>query len=174
MQNNKGTASVPGQSDTLLDGVFDGPTEFALLVRDALACAAQQGWPEMVWSDASFEDWPLREKSVVESLQTWARTGRRLVMISRNYDAVQRYLPRFVNWRNQWGHIVECRLCKSVDISEFPSALWSPQWMMRRTDVVRCKGLAGYESQRKLQLKEALDECRRRSVPGFPTTILGL
>lgn len=174
MQSNDAPAAGPGVTGRLLEGAFDGPSEFAQLVRDALACAAREGWSEMVWSDASFEDWPLRESAVAESLQAWSRTGRRLVMLARNYDAVLRHHARFVRWRNMWDHIVECRVCKSVDASEFPSALWSPQWAMRRMDLVRCNGVAGYEPQRRIHLKEVLDECRRQSSPGFPASILGL
>eukprot|EP01041_Mallomonas_annulata_P032679 gene32679-55192_t len=34
-----------------VEGKFEGLTAFAQLVRDALACAAQEGWSQMVWSD---------------------------------------------------------------------------------------------------------------------------
>lgn len=158
----------------LLDGAFSGPTEFAQLVRDAIATAAREDWSEMVWSDATFEDWPLREKVVVEDLQRWARTGRRLTLLANRFDSVIRYQPRFVNWRVQWDHIVECRICRHVEASEVPSALWSPGWSMRRLDAVRSTGMAGFEPQRRLVLKESLDECRRNSGPGFPASTLGL
>jgi hypothetical protein len=158
----------------LLQGHFAGPTEFAQLVRDALACAASEGWSQMVWSDANFEDWPLREKVVADSLQAWSRSGRKLVILAKNYDSVLRHHARFVTWRNTWGHIVECRVCKTVDASEFPSAIWSPTWVMRRLDVVHSTGVAGFDVQRRVLLKEKLDECQRQSAPGFPTSTLGL
>lgn len=158
----------------LLEGAFSGPTEFAQLVRDALACAAQQGWSEMVWSDANYEDWPLRERAVVESLQAWARNGRKLVLLAQNYESMIRYHARFVRWRTTWGHLIDCRVCKGVDGSDFPSALWSPHWVMRRLDVVRSTGVAGREAQRRVFLKEELDECQRHSSPGFSATTLGL
>jgi len=158
----------------LLEGAFSGPTEFAQLVREALACAAREGWSEMVWSDATFEDWPLREKAVVESLQAWARSGRKLVLLAKNYDSILRYHARFVSWRNTWSHLIECRVCRGVDTSEFPSALWSPHWVMRRLDLVRSTGIAGREAQRRVFLQEELNECKRQSIPGFPATTLGL
>ena len=49
----------------LLNGSFVGPDAFAQLVRDALECAAQEGWSEMVWSDPNYADWPLRESVVI-------------------------------------------------------------------------------------------------------------
>jgi hypothetical protein len=158
----------------LISGAFAGPTAFSQCVRDALACAAQEGWVEMVWSDASFEDWPLHEKTVVDSLHAWARRGRQLVLMAQRYDVVQRFQPRFVTWRTTWDHIVECRVCPGRDTSEFPSAIWSPHWAMNRLDPVRSTGVAGYEPARRVLLKQDLDEIRRHSAPGFPATTLGL
>ncbi len=128
----------------------------------------------MVWSDASFADWPLGERAVVESLNAWAGTGRHLVILAHSYESVLRYQPRLVVWRKTWDHIIECRLCKNLDASELPSALWSPQWAMRRLDLVRSTGVANLEPQRRVLLKEELDECRRQSSSGFSATTLGL
>ncbi len=155
-------------------GAFSGPVEFGQLVRDALALAAAQGWRELILSDATFEDWPLRERVVVDALQAWAGQGRKLTLVAHNYDALPRLHPRFVTWRKQWDHIMDCRVCKTKDVSEFPSAIWSPVWCMRRLDLARSTGMAGAEPQRRVRLKEELDECRRNSSPGFPATILGL
>lgn len=161
-------------SHDAMKGPFSGPTAFANLVRAALARAAQEGWPSMVWSDATFEDWPLAERAVSESLLAWARTGRHLLVLARSFDAVQRNQHRFVTWRKTWDHIIECRVCKTMDASEMPSALWSPQWSMRRLDVVRSTGIADLEPARRVLLKEELDECRRQSAPGFSASTLGL
>jgi hypothetical protein len=171
MPSSDAFVAGPGK---LLEGHFLGATEFAQLVRDALACAAHEGWPEMVWSDANFEDWPLREKAVIDSLNAWSRRGRKLLLLAKTFDSVQRYQPRMVTWRSTWDHIVECRVCKTMDTADFPSALWSPGWVMRRLDLVRSTGVAGSEPQRRVLLKEELLECRRQSSPGFSATILGL
>lgn len=158
----------------LPEGAFSGPVEFSQLVREALVLAAAQGWRELVFSDANFEDWPLRERVVVESLQAWAGQGRKLTLLAHRFDAMARLHPRFVTWRNQWDHIIDCRVCKQVDESEFPSGIWSPAWAMRRLDLARSTGMVGAEPQRRQRLKEALDECLRNSAPGFSATILGL
>ena len=39
----------------LPSGRFSGRSEFAQIVRDALACAAREGWHEIIVSDASFD-----------------------------------------------------------------------------------------------------------------------
>ena len=161
-------------NEPLLQGSFSGVVVFSQLIRDALACAASEGWPQMIWSDANFEDWPLREKAVIDSLYAWAKKGRQLTLLAHSYESVLRYQPRMVTWRKTWGHIVECRVCKQVEVEKFPSALWSPVWVMERRDLGTCKGMAGFEAQRRVQLKEVLTECQRHSAPGFPSSVLGL
>jgi hypothetical protein len=158
----------------LPEGVFAGPAAFVQLLRDALACAAREGWSEMVWCDADYLDWPLRERSVVESLNAWAGSGRRLLMLAGRFDEVQRHHARFVQWRGTWDHLIECRVCRHLDASELPSALWSPHWVLRRLDPERSTGVTSAEAQRRVLLREELEECRRQSSPGFPSTILGL
>jgi len=165
---------IEGVGDDGLKGPFSGPKAFAQTIRAALARAAQEGWPSMVWSDATFEEWPLGERAVSESLQAWASSGRQLVMLAHSYSSVVRYQPRFVTWRRTWDHIIECRVCKNSDASEVPSALWSPHWSMRRLDLVRSTGIADLEPARRVLLKEQLDECRRQSAPGFSASTLGL
>ena len=91
----------------LPQGSFLGRVAFMQLIRDALEQAAQQGWKQMIWSDLNFEDWPLHEKAVSDSLFAWASSGRKLVMLSKSYDSILRYKPRMVTWRQKWSHIVD-------------------------------------------------------------------
>lgn len=158
----------------LPEGRFDGREAFAQLVRDALSCAAQQGWREIVICDASFEDWPLHERVVVDALQAWSRSGRRLTMVAARYDSVARNQSRFVVWRKRWDHIIECKSCRAIDPVDFPSMFWSPAWAMRRLDLVRSTGVCSLAPERRLQIREALDELLSGSAPAFPSTTLGL
>lgn len=158
----------------LPDGRIEGLRAFQQAVRDALACAAVQGWRELVLCDAKFEDWPLHERVVAESLQAWARSGRRLTMIAGRYDGVLRNQARFVTWRQRWDHIIECRQCRQRDAQDFPSALWSPVWALRRLDLVRSTGVCSAAAARRTQVREELDELLSTSSPGFPATTLGL
>lgn len=162
------------ENPPLPEGRFVGPTAFADIIRNALAQADQEGWMEMVWSDASFEDWPLYEKAVVESLNAWAGRGRKLTLLAHRFDAIQRMHHRFVAWRIRWDHVLECRVCKGVEASDFPSALWTPTWAARRLDLVRSTGVASSEPRMRLLLREELDERKRQSVPGFAASTLGL
>jgi hypothetical protein len=95
-------------------------------------------------------------------------------MLAKNYDEVLRRHARFVTWRRTWAHIVECRGNTSLSADDFPSALWSPVWVCQRLDLERCRGIAGFEADRRVALRERLDECLRRSTPAFPATTLGI
>lgn len=155
-------------------GRFSGPADFSATVRAALAQAAREGWREMRWSDASFEDWPLRERAVVESLQAWARPGRRLVLLAHSFASMQRCHPLFVAWRVRWDHLLDCRKCTGTDANEFPSALLGPTWAMRRTDLLASSGVASVEPRWRADLRSTLEACQRQSTPGFPASTLGL
>ena len=158
----------------LLEGRFSGRSEFAELIRQALAAAAAQGWREIILSDPDFHDWPLGDRAVAQSLNDWSKGGRKLTMLARNYDAVLRQHARFVIWRRTWSHIVECRSSTQGPADTFPSALWSSGWVLERLDVPRCVGVAGYEVERRIALKERLNEHILNASPAFPATVLGL
>ena len=176
--NQTGAAGDPdahGAAATPLPaGPFAGPTAFAQLVRDAFARAAEAGWREIVISDAGFADWPLGERAIVQSLQDWAKAGRRFTMLARQYDDVSRRHARFVTWRRTWAHLIDCRRCAQADALELPSAIWTPVWALRRLDLERSTGFCGSEPERRLQIREALDEWLRQSTPGLPASTLGL
>lgn len=156
-------------------GRFHGREEFLQLVRDALACAAREGWSEIVLSDSTFHDWPLGERAVVESLQAWAKAGRQCTLLAGSYDDVVRRHARFVRWRGTWSHIITCRRAASANPLDLPSAIWSPHWVLHRLDPERCAGVTGVEPERRLLLRESLNEwLLRKSSPGFPATTLGL
>ena len=164
-------AAVP---EALPQGRFEGPAEFAELIRQAFAVAALQGWHHLVICDRSFEDWPLGERAVAQSLNAWASSGRRLTMLAKNYSEVARRHARFVTWRRTWSHIVDCRANSAISSDDMPSALWSPTWVFQRLDLPRSTGISGSEASRRVALKERLDECLRLSAPAFAASTLGL
>lgn len=164
----------PSPPLALLQGRFNGPTEFAELIRAAFAAAAAQGWRDIIISDRNFEDWPLGERAVAQSLQDWSKSGRRLTMLAKNYSEVTRRHARFVTWRRTWAHIIDCRANSAVPDDDMPSAMWSPVWVFQKLDRARCTGMAGAEPARRVALKESLAECLKLSSPSFAATTLGL
>jgi len=170
MGDDNDTAALP----PLPSRRFEGRTEFRQLVRDALAHAAREGWREIILSDPSFDDWPLGERAVAESLQAWSNSGRHITLLARRYDDVVRMHARFVQWRGRWSHIITAMGCPSAGPLEVPSAVWSPGWAMERLDIDRCNGYCGSEPERRLLLRERLAEWLAKSSPSFPSSTLGL
>jgi hypothetical protein len=158
----------------LPDQRFEGREAFQQLVRDTLACAAREGWREIILSDATFEDWPLYERAVADSLQAWSKTGRKMTLLAKRYDDVVRRHARFVAWRRTWSHIIEARACPSADALELPSAIWSPGWALERRDIARCNGFCGSEPERRVLLRQTLQEWLQKSTPAFPAFTTGL
>ena len=153
---------------------FEGRDEFRQLIRDALATAAREGWREIILSDATFEEWPLGERAVSESLLEWSRGGRKCTLLAKRYDHAIRMHARFVKWRGMWSHIITAVAVPSAHDLEVPSALWSPAWVLERRDLERSNGYCGSEPERRVALRESLDEWLRKATPSFPATTLGL
>jgi hypothetical protein len=158
----------------LLEGVFSGRKDFQQLIRSAMAQAAQEGWREMIWFDLNFADWPLGERSVEADLQAWSETGRKLTIVAKRFDTLIATHHRFVVWRKQWSHIIEARVVSSASDEEFPSLILSDSWAMHRLQPALCKGAAGYEAKRRVDLRELTNEWLAISSPSFPSTTLGL
>lgn len=161
-------------SAPLPSGRFEGRIAFQQLVRDALAAAGREGWREIILSDPDFADWPLGERAAADSLNAWSASGRRCILLARRWDEVVRRHARFVRWRGTWAHIIDARACRAADPLELPSAIWSPGWVMQRLDLDRCNGYSGSEPERRLMLRENLQEWLRQSSPSFPSNTLGL
>ena len=162
------------EAPALLSGAFTGRSDFQQLIRCAIAQAAHEGWREMVWFDLNFADWPLGERSVEASLQEWSMTGRKLTIVAKRFDTVISTHHRFVAWRKQWSHIIEARAVSSASDEEFPSLILSPDWAMQRLQPALCKGVAGFEAKRRVDLRELSQEWLAISAPAFPSTTLGL
>ena len=158
----------------LPDGTFVGREAFRTRIRAAIMAAASEGWRDMVFSDADFEDWPLNERAVVEALGAWVRQSQGLVMLARRYDTVVRIHPLFTEWRRFWSHKIECRQYTQADAQDLPSVLLTPTWALQRMNAVSGGGISGAEVERRVALRQTMDEWLKRSTPGFPATTLGL
>ena len=169
-----GKEVVVAPVDGLVGGRFAGREAFQQTVRAVLSQAAAEGWSEIILSDADFEDWPLGEAAVAQSLNTWAKSGRRLILLANTFTAIQNRHFRFVRWRQTWDHIIDCRRCKAGESTALPSAIWTPAWLMHRLEGDRIQGVLSNEPSRRFQLRETLTECMKRSAPGFPASTLGL
>jgi len=155
-------------------GRIEGRIAFEDTIRLATEQAGVLGWQTMWWMDLDFADWPLGERRMEAALQAWSKTGRRMVLMAQSYDKLIARHHRFVMWRRQWAHIIECWVCPSADPSVFPSGILSPHWAMRRIDRDHHIAQAFNEPARILALHELRNEWQEKSAHGFPATVLGL
>lgn len=158
----------------LPEGAFDGRRAFHGMLVSMLSAAARENWRELILSDMSFADWPLGERATVEALQAWASSGRSLQLIAHDYGVFARDHARFVQWRRQWDHIITCHLCSGSSAPLVPSAIWTPGWFMHRIDAERSRGVSGTSPDRRVAMRQLLDECIKHSRPGFAASTLGL
>ena len=171
-QESASGSGTPEQA--LPEGRLEGRQVFADLVRQAMVCAAREGWTHMILSDPDFADWPLGERVVIDALQAWAGRGRHIQFMARDFGPLRQLHPRLVQWRVTWSHLVQAHACASLVGTELPSAIWSPGWTMERLDVMRCTVVASVDARRRVALKERLDTCWDMGSPSFPATTLGL
>jgi hypothetical protein len=149
--------------------------DFHEAVRASLAQAADAGAAEICMVDSDFQDWPLNERAVVETLARWAGSRRRLLLFAHSFEALPRSAPRFTEWRRQWSHIVQCRNDPDLEAQQVPTLLLVPGHVsLRLLDPVRYRGVLSGRATDEVQGREAIDALLQRSVEAFPPTTLGL
>jgi hypothetical protein len=149
--------------------------EFHDALREALSEVAAVGCRELWLCDEDFADWPLGELAVIDQLVQWAQAHRRLVVVARHFDEVVRRHSRWVQWRTQWSHVVECRTLEDAEAGEVPTLLLATDLVgVRLFDRVHHRGSLSRDRGDLVRLHETIDAVLQRSVLAFPPTILGL
>ncbi len=167
-------ASTPDPAPALPEGRLVGRLAFADALRAAASAAAHEAWSTIVLADDDFSDWPLGERAVIDGLNAWARQGRRMRLIARDFSALRQQHPRFVQWRTTWAHLVEAHVVSQASPDEVPSVIWTPTWTLERLDPVRSSMVAERSAERRIALSERLDDWWAKGRPGFAATTLGL
>ena len=149
--------------------------DFHEAVRSAVVAAADAGAAEICIVDPDFDDWPLNERAIVDALGRWATSRRKLVVFGKRFEEMPRRHPRFVEWRRQWSHIVQCRTDDEIEADALPTLLVVPGAVcVRLLDRVRYRGLASSRPIDLVEGREAVDALLQRSTEAFPATTLGL
>ena len=144
-------------------------------VRNAIGLAEQSGARELVFVDRDFADWPLNEPTVVDSLSRWVDSSRLLVVVAHSFDELARRQLRFVEWRRQWAHVVQCRNNPELEAEQIPTLLLVPgHACVRILDRVRYRGTVSNRPVDLTESRETIDALLQRSVEAFPVTTLGL
>lgn len=154
---------------------IDSRTAFHDALRAAFAEAASTGCREIWIVDDDFSDWPLNERAVVEHLTQWASAHRRFTAIARTFDEVARRHARWVEWRRQWSHVVQCRTNNELEAGQMPTLLLAPGLTsVRLFDAAHFRGVATDETPDAVRWREDVDAVLQRSEEAFPATTLGL
>jgi len=158
------------------DMAFEGPDEFAQALRLALRHVEATGARRMCWCDPDFAAWPLGAADWVETLTRWARSGsRELVMVAASYAIIERECPRFVAWRRDFAHVVQCLTPEESLTLELPM-LWvdSADQAIRVFDREHLRGRAGFDRADRQRAREEFDAIAQRGAAGFATSTPGL
>lgn len=149
--------------------------DFHDALRAGLAQAAQSGAAEICLVDPTFNDWPLNERAIVESLSAWASSRHKLLVIAHSFDDVARRAPRFAEWRRRWSHIIQCRSSDELEADEVPTLLFIPGLVcVRLLDRVHYRGTVSCRPSDFVECRESIDALLQRSAEAFPVTTLGL
>ena len=155
--------------------LFTARSDFLEAWHRALARVAERGCRELLLCDADYAHWPLGERATLEHLSAWVMSHRRLVVLAAQFDTLQRQHPRWVNWRRQWSHVVQCRQVDAADVAAIPSMVLAPgEVSLRLRDPVRFRGRLSFERADAVRDADDLDAFLQRSHEAFPVTNLGL
>lgn len=150
-------------------------SEFQDALRGAFAEMAHVGAREVWICDDDFADWPLNERAVVDHLAKWAYAHRKLTVVARTFEEVTRRHPRWVEWRRQWSHVVECRSVEEALPGDLPATLLAPGLVVVRLfDAVHIRGSVSRDVADAVQSREMIDAVLQRSAEAFPATTTGL
>ncbi|MBX9715559.1 MAG: hypothetical protein K2X42_03080 [Burkholderiaceae bacterium] len=158
-----------------LNGLIETRAQFQAAVRSAIAQIASAGVREIWLCDEDFADWPLNDPLVVEHLAQWASAHRRCNVLASRYDSIQRQHPRWVHWRRQRSHVVQCRAPDESHVNPLPCVLLAPGCVtLRLVDRERWRGSVSTELADAVRERERLDVLLQRTVEAFPSSTLGL
>ncbi len=154
---------------------IEGRQDFQRELLAALEHCAAEGVAQLWFADLDFDDWPLGQPAVVDALARWAGARRRLTLLAAGYARVPQRFPRWIAWRQQWSHVVQCRVVQEEFVAQLPCLLLAPDRVaVRLFDRERYRGRVLREPVDLLRCRELIDALWQRSEEGFPVTTLGL
>lgn len=149
--------------------------EFVDALRGGFERLQASGCREAWMCDDDFAEWPLDEPPVLDALAKWSLPHRKLTVIARDYDVLARRHPRWVQYRRQWSHVVDCRTPDSSLEGTLPIVfLGDRTFVVRLAHPEQYRGVATTAPGDLVSSRETIDAIAQRSDPGFPATVLGL
>jgi len=155
--------------------IITSRSEFHDALRQSFELVADEGCREVFIADPTFADWPLGERAVIESLTRWAYAHRKLTVLAQNFDDFTRRHPRWVEWRRQWTHVVECRALADDDAGKLAGLFLAPGLVtLRVLDADHYRASLSFDPADAIRVRDNLDALLQRSEEAFPATNLGL
>ena len=82
---------------------------------------------------------------------------------------------RWVEWRRQWAHVVECRSLAEDDAGKLTGLFLAPGlFTLRVLDMEHYRAILSFETADAIRARDNLDALLQRSKEAFPVTTLGL
>ena len=158
-------------SDELIDGQVDFHAAILGMLREAAEAEVAHIW----CCDRDFAHWSLGERAFVDLLAAWIGPRRQLTLIAGDFAGLAQQAPRFIAWRREWAHAVECLIAHPDDAPHLPSLLLLPKRaQLRLSDVERHRGRVSRDAVDLSAGAELIDAVVQRVVGHFGPTTLGL
>ena len=156
--------------------LIDSRASFAAALRWGFERAVANGARCISCVDANFEEWPLDDAELLQSLTAWLRLPqRRLVLLAANYASVPQRLPRFTAWRRDWSHAIQAWQPPQELALDLPTLLLDDRSVsVHLLDPLHWRGRAAVDARSRLLWQEKIDVVLQRSETAFAATTLGL
>lgn len=159
---------------------IDSRESFLAALRWGFEQAQAQDARRIVCADQAWADWPVfDEPALLRALAAWLRRPqRRLVLLARSYEDLERRCPRFNTWRADWMHAIEAWQAPEELVPELPTLLVSEggrtDLSVHLIDAQQWRGRAALEVRRARRWCEELDAVLQRSERTWAVRPLGL
>lgn len=154
---------------------IDGRKDFHRELLSAIGQCADAGVSQLWFGDLDFDAWPLGQPAIIDALARWVGSRRRLTLLAADYTLFPQRFPRWIAWRRQWAHVVQCLVVQEEFAAQLPCLLYAPDCVaVRLFDRERHRGRVLHEPVDLLRCRELIDALSQRSEEGFPVTTLGL
>lgn len=168
--------TVPAAAAAAAAPRIDSRAGFSAAVRWGLERAHARAARRIVCVDPDFDDWPLDDPALIETLARFVSLPQRqLVLLATRFDQVPRRHPRFVQWRRHWSHaVVAFSPTEELDAALPTLLLDDGPLVVRLIDRNHWRGRASEDAREARLLRDEIDVVLQRSGPAFAVTELGL
>lgn len=155
---------------------IDSREGFRQALVESLEQCSRDSVGQLWLCDPDFTEWPLGEVFMVDALSRWINSRRRLTLVAASYDHLAARCPRWVAWRRQWSHVVQCLKVIEEQSALVPALVYGPPSLaLRMHDLDRRPRGRLYRSTADIKAcGELVDAISQRAEEGFPVTTLGL